>query len=126
MNDTADATLTNDPEVVGYRLRGASIEDAAFILDLRRDAHLSRYISDTPDCIKAQRNWLYAYLERYRAGIEYYFILEKDRRPIGTCRLHDIVQERFIAGSWLIRYVARSFSKGSLRVRASLAYQDAC
>jgi RimJ/RimL family protein N-acetyltransferase len=85
-------------------LRLAEIEDAAFILAMRTDPRLSRFLSPTPNNLDLQREWLADYKTRERHGIEYYFIIEsKERQPCGTVRLYDFRGDSFSWGSWVIR-----------------------
>ncbi len=80
------------------------LDDAAFILGLRLDPRLSRFLSPTSDSIDLQRQWLADYKQRERQGLEYYFIIEsKERQPCGTVRLYDFRGDSFSWGSWVIR-----------------------
>lgn len=79
-------------------------DDAAFILELRLDLRASRFLSPTPPGLDGQRQWLAAYKERERQGLEYYYIIEsKQRVPCGTMRLYDFREDSFMWGSWIIR-----------------------
>jgi RimJ/RimL family protein N-acetyltransferase len=85
-------------------LRLVEVDDAAFILGLRLDPRLSRFLSPTPPSIESQRRWLADYKDRERQGNEYYFIIEsKERQPCGTVRLYDFRGDSFSWGSWVIR-----------------------
>lgn len=85
-------------------LRLAEVDDADFILGLRLDPRLSRFLSATPQSLDLQRQWLAHYKERERQGLEYYFIIEtKQRQPCGTVRLYDFRGRSFSWGSWIIR-----------------------
>jgi RimJ/RimL family protein N-acetyltransferase len=85
-------------------LRLVEPADADFILGLRLDPGLSRYISPTSDSIEDQRQWIAGYKDRERQGREYYFIVEgKQGQPFGTVRLYDFSDTWFRWGSWIIR-----------------------
>jgi RimJ/RimL family protein N-acetyltransferase len=85
-------------------LRLVEIDDAAFILGLRLDPRLGRFLSPTPANLDLQRQWLAGYIERERQGLEYYFIIQsKDQQPYGTVRLYDFRGDSFSWGSWIIR-----------------------
>ncbi|MFM0212257.1 GNAT family N-acetyltransferase [Paraburkholderia sediminicola] len=90
-------------------LRYAEPSDAEFILSLRSDEQLNRFISKTTADIDNQVAWLAGYKERERAGSEHYFIIElRDGTPVGTVRIYDYRGDSFCWGSWLIRSDAPS------------------
>lgn len=66
-----------------YRLRPVETEDAAFILELRKDRERCRYLHRVPNDLDAQRQWLESYFER---AADYYFIIENRAtgQPEGT------------------------------------------
>jgi RimJ/RimL family protein N-acetyltransferase len=85
-------------------LRLVELDDAEFILGLRLDPRLSRFLSRTSDSVEQQQQWLTAYKGRERQGLEYYFIVQcKQGQPSGTVRLYDFRGESFSWGSWIIR-----------------------
>lgn len=85
-------------------LRLAEVDDAAFILGLRLDPRLSRFLSATRQSLDLQRQWLVDYKERERQGLEYYFIIEsKERQAFGTVRMYDFRDDSFSWGSWIVR-----------------------
>ena len=65
----------------GLHARMVREDDAAFILSLRTDPKLSRFIHPTENDEEKQRAYLQGYKERELAGKDYYFIffLQKDR-----------------------------------------------
>lgn len=86
-------------------MRLAEEGDAAFILSLRTDPALNRYLSPTSADEAAQRAWLRAYKARERGGEEYYFLIQdKVAAPVGTVRLYDFRDGRgsFCWGSWIL------------------------
>lgn len=82
-------------------LRPVSIRDAAFILSLRLDQELGKYISATETDIGKQEKWIADSLTRTN---EHYFIIEgRSGEPYGTVRIYDIAGDRFTWGSWIIK-----------------------
>lgn len=76
--------------------------DADFILELRTDARLSRYLSATQDNVEVQKRWISDYKEREANGTEYYFLYsDKHNQPVGVFRLYNITQASLTSGSWL-------------------------
>ena len=83
-------------------LRLVELSDAEFILQLRLDEDLNRYISVTKPDVAAQVRWLEAYKQREALGEENYFIISNRSVPVGTIRIHDFNEESFTAASWII------------------------
>jgi RimJ/RimL family protein N-acetyltransferase len=81
----------------------ADIPDAEFILELRTDEKLNRYISETKPDVTAQIAWLAAYKLREARGEEYYFIISNQSKPVGTIRIHDLKEDSFTMASWIIK-----------------------
>jgi RimJ/RimL family protein N-acetyltransferase len=80
------------------------VEDAEFILSLRLDPELSRFINETSPSVENQRTWIHEYLRR--AG-DYYFIIEQasSHIPVGTIAVYSLHEENRRAewGRWIIR-----------------------
>jgi RimJ/RimL family protein N-acetyltransferase len=97
--------LRHDLRIEGeaYRLRPVTIEDAAFIVELRTDPRLGRFINDTSPRIEDQVTWIERYLTREN---DYYFIVERrgTGRPEGTISVYDVDTVRNEAewGRWVI------------------------
>lgn len=90
-------------ERYGINARFVNVEDVDFILSLRTDKELTKYIHQT-DCDKdAQIKWLEKYKEREREGKEYYFIFSKDGVEYGLERIYDITDCSFTHGSFLFK-----------------------
>ncbi len=86
------------------RLRPARPEDAAFVFSLRTDPTRNAFISKVDDKLESQRNWLLAYVEREKAGLEYYFIVESlEGEDLGTVRIYDLGPNDFEWGSWVMK-----------------------
>ena len=64
-------------------LRTVTTADAEFILSLRMDSGLNRYLSRVEGAIEEQQSWIESYKEREAAGSEYYFVIE-DKRGSGS------------------------------------------
>ena len=89
-------------EKYGVQLRLVNEEDAAFIVNLRTDPQLGRYIHSTSSDVELQKAWIRTYKEREAAGLEYYFIFYKDGKPFGVNRLYHMEEvNRFTSGSWI-------------------------
>jgi len=85
-------------------LRLVEVSDAEFILRLRLDERLNRFVSKVEDDLEQQRQWLRDYKLRERQGQGYYFIAEsKDGEPYGTIRLYDFRGDTFTPGSWVVK-----------------------
>ena len=78
--------------------------DAEFILQLRKDAKLSRFLSKTDPDFNNQIEWIKCYKEREKKKLEYYFItVNEDGERFGVVRLYNIKENFFTAGSWLFK-----------------------
>ena len=87
-----------------FRLRPVTIEDAAFIIELRTNPERSRLIHPISPSVSDQECWLEQYFER--SG-DYYFIIEHNNtaRPEGTIGIYDLDTTRMCAewGRWIVR-----------------------
>jgi hypothetical protein len=90
-------------KIIGNNLifKNATIEDAAFILELRTDSKKSKYISKTPNDLEHQIKWL----EKYEIDNEqiYFIILNKNYEKVGTIRLYEKNRFSFWWGSWILK-----------------------
>jgi RimJ/RimL family protein N-acetyltransferase len=78
--------------------------DAGFILSLRMDDRLGRFLSPTDPDVEKQERWIASYKERERRGEEFYFLFaHRDGSKYGVSRIYDIDNEAgvFEVGSWL-------------------------
>lgn len=81
-------------------LRLVEEEDAEFIVDLRTNQELSKFISSTSIDIYEQKNWIKDYKIREKNKEEFYFIVEnKDKTSCGTIRIYNINYE-IKRGTW--------------------------
>lgn len=81
--------------------RNATMEDAAFIFELRTHKKKSTHISKTSQDIKHQEIWLQKYDDDCKQV--YFIILNKDGESVGTVRLYDIQGDSFCWGSWILK-----------------------
>ena len=86
-------------EKYGVQFRFVNENDAAFIVKLRTDPRLSRFIHDTDSNIDKQKEWIRKYKEREAAGTEYYFAVTIDNKTQGFIRLYSIHDDTFTVGS---------------------------
>lgn len=72
-------------------LRSVTEDDAEFILDIRNNPQVSKYLPPLNVTVEQQRQWI----TKQRADRDsYYFILETpDSTPIGTLSIYDIVDD---------------------------------
>ena len=73
----------------GIDVRFVEESDAEFILSLRTDPKLSRYLHATDNDVEKQRQWIRKYKEREAHGKEYYFMYI------------NIEEKSFTVGSWI-------------------------
>lgn len=85
----------------GLHVRFVKESDAEFILRLRTNEKLSRYIHSTDNNIDRQKEWLRNYKIREANAEDYYFIFHKDGIPVGLNRIYGIHDNVFTTGSWV-------------------------
>lgn len=84
-------------------LRTVEASDAEFILKLRTNIDLNRFLSSVDDSIANQVNWINNYKNREESGEEYYFIIEdNDGNKYGTLRAYDINEKECMWGSYVL------------------------
>lgn len=88
-------------ERYGLTVRYVNVTDAEFILSLRSNERLRRFISYTEDNIDKQRKWIESYKCREQVGLEYYFIFLLQERRLGVARIYNIEKDHFTQGSWI-------------------------
>ncbi len=86
---------------MNYTIRLVNIEDAAFILGLRNNPKLNRFLNSTSSNVEDQINWIKAYKQRESEKKEFYFIILEDGVKRGLYRLYNINNYSFTIGSWL-------------------------
>lgn len=90
-------------EKYGVTARLVTEDDAEFIVKLRSDIKLSRFIHASNGDVNAQKQWIRNYKERERQGIEYYFIFFRYDNPFGLERIYNIdwIHLSYTSGSWI-------------------------
>lgn len=105
----------------GYCFRTVDEDDAEFILSLRTDTQLSRYLSHTNVNIDQQREWISKYKLREKNKQEYYFITTNEKgEKFGVARIYNFNDNTFESGSWLF---SKEAPKGSA-ILGDLASRD--
>ena len=88
-------------------LKEVNLKDANYILKLRTDKLLSKYINPTPKNIKKQYEWLKKYLHRRKNKKEYYFIFQIKKKTLyenlGFARIVKIKNDTFHFGGWILQ-----------------------
>jgi len=80
-----------------------SIDDAKFIIDIRSDKNLSKYLSPTTQSLYDQKKWIEEYKKREHNKKEFYFIIKiKNNISLGTIRIYNIFDDIFTWGSWIL------------------------
>lgn len=91
-------------EGFGYRLRPIAVDDSEFVVELRSDPELTRYLHPISGVVADQERWIERYYER--PG-DYYFVVERrrDARREGTVAVYDEDAAARTAewGRWIIR-----------------------
>jgi hypothetical protein len=85
----------------GLHVRLVMEDDAAYIINLRTDAQISRFINKIDNDVEKQREWIQEYKKREKEGLDYYFIYFYSDVPIGLNRLSDIKENEFTGGSFV-------------------------
>lgn len=86
-------------EKYGIKFRFVNEDDAAFIIKLRTDPRLTRYIHDTDSDVDKQKDWIRNYKIREADGKEYYFVVSNQYIPVGLIRIYNIHDKVFTIGS---------------------------
>lgn len=84
-------------------VRLADLNDSEFILSLRTNIKLSRFLHSTSSDIELQKKWMIAYKEREKEGKDYYFIYSHEGIPFGVNRIYDIKENCATGGSWICK-----------------------
>jgi hypothetical protein len=86
----------------GLNFRLVERNDAAFIVSLRTNERLGRFLHPTSNDVSQQAAWIDKYKEREKTGTDYYYIFENDNGvPLGVSRLYDICENDYTVGSWI-------------------------
>lgn len=87
----------------GLYFRFVNEEDSEFIVQLRSDPELGKYLSKTEHNVEKQKEWIRAYKQRENEGIDYYFVVYYKSEKCGLIRLYDITEKTFTPGSWIFK-----------------------
>ena len=95
--------ISRDFTLNRYNIQVRLVEetDADFILKLRTDSQLSKFLNTTDNNIEKQKEWIREYKKRELQGLDYYFIYYHEGEPIGLNRIYNIEKERGTCGSWI-------------------------
>lgn len=86
------------------KLRLATVNDSEFILNLRLDTNLNKYVSEVDNDLEKQKQWMVGYKEREQNRKEFYFIIESlQGESYGAVRLYNFKGGSFCWGSWMIQ-----------------------
>ena len=97
--------LSSDFQYNKYNLsvRFVNEKDTDFILQLRTDVKLSRYLHQVNSSAEEQFEWIKKYKEREKEGSDYYFIYFDEDKPIGVNRIYNINATWATSGSWICK-----------------------
>lgn len=85
----------------GIKCRLATEEDSAFIISLRTNDKLSKYLHHTDDDLEKQKEWMRNYELRRAVGEDYYFLYTFNDKPFAVNRISNITNISATGGSWL-------------------------
>jgi RimJ/RimL family protein N-acetyltransferase len=115
-------------EGYGLRLRPVCLDDAAFVLSLRKDPELGRWLGRVSGTEADQRAWIERYFDKPN---DYYFLVETlDAVSLGTIGVYDVTYREGVLqaewGRWILRpscfgasgssYLCMRFAFETLRV----------
>lgn len=87
----------------GLHVRLVREEDAEFIVKLRTDPKLSRFINKTENDVSKQKEWIREYKKREDDGRDYYFIYEYNGVAFAVNRIYDRSETKAVTGSWVVK-----------------------
>lgn len=85
----------------GINVRLVQVEDSEFIVRLRTDGVLSRYLHATDSDVNKQKNWIQEYKKREESGKDYYFLFSCGDKKLGVSRIYNISYNQATGGSWV-------------------------
>lgn len=85
----------------GISARLVREEDSDFIVRLRTNEALSRYLHSIDDNVEKQREWIRNYKKREEEGKDYYFLYYCGERNLGVGRIYNIDGGKAMGGSWI-------------------------
>lgn len=109
----------------GIDVRLANEDDSEFILSLRTDERLSRFIHSTDADVEKQRQWMRNYKEREIKGEDYYFIYSRKGKLFGVNRIYDVKSDSATGGSWVCKQGTEvEFSMASLLIMRDIMFEE--
>ncbi len=95
--------LSNYLSFKHYNLEVRLVEqvDCEYILNLRSNPKLGKYLSSTPNDIEKQIQWIKNYKIREKQEKDYYFIYLHEGNKIGVNRIYNINGKTATSGSWI-------------------------
>lgn len=87
----------------GVDVRLVRDTDVPFILSLRADKWLTRFIHPTDNDEEKQTLWLKDYYIREKEGKDYYFIYSRNGEDFGLNRIYNIENDSCTGGSWICK-----------------------
>jgi len=88
-------------ERYGLQVRLVNEDDSEFIVSLRTDPRLSKFIHETSSNVEDQKQWIRNYKKREVQGLDYYFMFSINNVRQGLARIYDITEDSFMQGSWV-------------------------
>jgi hypothetical protein len=86
----------------GLNFRLVKEEDADFIIKLRTDENLARYLHPTDSNVLKQKEWIQKYKQREKSGLDFYYVFEDSKKQkLGLSRIYDVTIQTFTVGSWI-------------------------
>lgn len=85
------------------KLRLVEVEDAQFILSLRLDPRRAKFLNETDSSLEKQVDWINEYKKREAKKEEYYFLIQKNNKPLGNIRIYKISDAACFWGSWITK-----------------------
>lgn len=90
----------------GLDVRLVTENDASFIVKLRTNPELSKFLHPISSDIRSQQEWIRSYKKRQSEGKDYYFIFSRDTIPMGLERIYDIDGDSFTHGSLIFEQLS--------------------
>lgn len=88
-------------EKYGLKVRLATEADTDYIMSLRTDKELTKFIHQTENDVQKHLEWFRKYKQREAEARDYYFIYFKDDKPVGLNRIYNVFEYYGTIGSWL-------------------------
>ena len=87
----------------GLDVKLVNESDAGFILSLRTNNRLNKYLHQTDENLDKQIEWIKEYKKREREGREYYFVYSKNGVRVGVNRIYNVYAYYGTIGSWICK-----------------------